>query len=97
MKRTRELQYRFHPEWQTRDTISSLRDFDGEDLCNLYIYQNMIQESTSRNNNKKISFCKNRMKIRLQKILKKMKKFNMQFKHRNLIECNRSKNQARHA
>jgi len=37
MKRTRELQYRHHPEWQTRDTISSLRDFDGEDLCKIFI------------------------------------------------------------
>ena len=92
MKRTRELQYRFHPEWQTRDTISSLRDFDGEDLRNFYIFQNMIQGLTSRNNNKNISFCKNRMKIRSLKILKKMKKFNMQFKHRNLIECKLSNN-----
>jgi hypothetical protein len=33
MKRTRELIHRHHPDWEKRDTISSLRDFDGEDLC----------------------------------------------------------------
>ena len=35
MKRTRELIHREHPDWEKRDTISSLRDFDGEDLCKL--------------------------------------------------------------
>ena len=34
MKRTKEAYFRNHPEWETRQGVSGLRDFDGEDLSN---------------------------------------------------------------
>jgi hypothetical protein len=35
MKRTKELFFREHPKnWQEREGVSGLREFDGEDLCN---------------------------------------------------------------
>ena len=33
MKRTREAIFREHPEWQQREGVSGLKEFDGEDLC----------------------------------------------------------------
>lgn len=32
MKRTKETFFREHPEWQERQGVSGLREFDGEDL-----------------------------------------------------------------
>lgn len=33
MKRTRETIFRDHPDWQQRQGVSGLKEFDGEDLC----------------------------------------------------------------
>jgi hypothetical protein len=33
MKRTRETIFREHPEWEKREGLSGLKEFDGEDLC----------------------------------------------------------------
>jgi hypothetical protein len=35
MKRTRETIFREHPEWQQREGVSGLKEFDGEDLCTI--------------------------------------------------------------
>lgn len=32
MKRTKETFYKYHPEWEIRQGVSGLRNFDGEDL-----------------------------------------------------------------
>ena len=37
MKRTKETYFREHPDWNVRQGVSGLRDFDGEDLRMAFI------------------------------------------------------------
>jgi len=37
MKRTKETFFREHPNYQQRQGVSGLKEFDGEDLCKLLI------------------------------------------------------------
>ncbi len=76
MKRTRELQFREHPDWEKREKVSGCRDFDGEDRRNLYI-QNLIQEINTKNNFKKNGFQKNSKKIKIFKIMRNRMNFNI--------------------
>lgn len=46
MKRTRETIFREHPDWSQREGISGLKEFDGEDLCNIIIF--IFKEYDSR-------------------------------------------------
>lgn len=38
MKRTKESYYKYHPEWEQRQGVSGLKDFDGEDLGKIYYF-----------------------------------------------------------
>jgi hypothetical protein len=45
MKRTKETYFRYHPDWMNREGMSGCREFDGEDLSDLFKFFTKIHAS----------------------------------------------------